>query len=57
MTKEELLSFLRENLRIELNSSDGSCYGSAGFEVTIYLGEDPISSSACGLPEDRKDCY
>jgi len=57
MTKEELIKFLKENLRVELKSSDGSCYSSAGIEVSIYLGKEPISSDSCSLPVERSGSY
>lgn len=57
MTKEELIEFLKENLRIELNSSDGSCYGGAGIEVSIFLDKEKISSASCSLPEERPNRY
>jgi hypothetical protein len=43
VTKEELINFLRENLRIELDldSEDESCLG---VNVALYIGETEIST-------------
>ena len=44
MSKEDLINFLRENLRLEYEKSGGT-YGSHEFkEVKLMLGKEEISS-------------
>lgn len=46
MTKEELIEFLRDNLRIELSLRNNWDYYSETkiLEASLFLGEDEISS-------------
>ena len=39
MTQEELIKFLKENLKIQ------TCVGAYNIEVSLYLGNEKISSS------------
>lgn len=57
MTEEDLVDLLRKNLRIELSSKDGSCYGSASIEINIYWGDSWINSSSCSLPEENRSSF
>lgn len=43
MTKEELIHFLKDNLRIETNTIN--TLGATELEIRLYLGEEIISSS------------
>lgn len=57
MTQDELKQFLKENLRIEIVSNDGSIYGSARIEVRLYLEDEEISRYDCSLPKDSDSNY
>jgi|GEM_PF-4869194 len=55
MNKEELIKFLKENLKIVLTNTSG-CRGVGSdyenrLEATIYLGDEEISSSEEYLPD------
>ena len=43
MTKEELIQFLKDNLRIE--TSTNNCWETTELEIRLYLGEEIISSA------------
>ena len=46
MSKEELIEFLKENLRIEIEDDDNRCWGDGrSFSITIRLGDEFITSS------------
>ena len=42
MTQEELIKFLKDNLRIELNIND--CWETKELGVCLYLGDEIISN-------------
>ena len=43
MTKEELIQFLKDNLRIETSTIND--WGHTELDIRLYLGEEIISSS------------
>ena len=43
MNKEELIKFLKENMRIYLN--EGSCCDTPTISVSVYIGKEEICTS------------
>jgi hypothetical protein len=53
MTKEELITFLKENLRIECEKQYGRYGASDTIEVKLFLGDDELSDSSFDFPTLR----
>lgn len=45
MTKEELVEFLKENLRAEINYFSGNDWETKSLTVKLFLNDEEISSS------------
>ena len=43
MNKEELIQFLKENMRVYLN--EGSCCDTTEISVSVYIGNEEICTS------------
>jgi hypothetical protein len=55
MNKSELIDFLKENLRIEIDFSEAHAYwDSSNIEVRLILDGDEISQSSVSVPEWQK---
>jgi hypothetical protein len=52
MDKEELIEFLKENLKINLY-----CSTSGRLTVDISIEGEPVTSSECYLPDDNSKNY
>lgn len=55
--EHRIRQYLEQNLRISIESKDGSMYGPAYIEVKLILGGDILNVETCSIPENRSDRY